>query len=155
MNIYIMRHGDAVLRAPTDAQRPLSPRGQQQVIAASRHLAGVKPDLLWVSPYLRAQETADGILDNVPWSLPKTIQEGIVPDAPYKSVIAALDALSGVETIVLVSHNPLVSALANGLVSGQPNGTVGFSTATVACLETPHVGLGLATLRWLEHTPMG
>ena len=61
MRLFIMRHGEAVGRAETDAARALTEKGREDVITmVQRHsddLAVI--DEIWASPYTRAQQTAD------------------------------------------------------------------------------------------------
>ena len=53
-----MRHGQAQNRAPSDEQRELTHMGQQQVMHnAQQHLANLTFDYVFVSPYVRAQQT--------------------------------------------------------------------------------------------------
>ena len=63
MRLYIVRHGEAERRAPTDAERMLTPQGRRQVTALWQTLSaeGVTPGRLVSSPYVRARQTAEAI----------------------------------------------------------------------------------------------
>ena len=50
--VYVMRHGDAVSRANTDAERPLSERGIAEAESMVDTLLAEPPGLIWVSPCL-------------------------------------------------------------------------------------------------------
>lgn len=57
MRIYIMRHGEAQNFAPTDAERPLTVRGESHSEQMALQLTSQLKDgldMVWVSPYLRA-----------------------------------------------------------------------------------------------------
>jgi len=57
--ITLVRHGQAAANWQQDPDPGLSALGQQQALAAAGHLSGqVKPQKLYSSPKLRAQETA-------------------------------------------------------------------------------------------------
>lgn len=57
--ITLVRHGQAAANWQQDPDPGLSALGQQQALAAASHLSGqVKPQKLYSSPKLRAQETA-------------------------------------------------------------------------------------------------
>ena len=63
MKLYLSRHGQAVSQAATDALRPLTEAGRAALLSHWQSLQGrgVQINGLIVSPYLRAQQTADCI----------------------------------------------------------------------------------------------
>ena len=69
MWLYLFRHGIAWDRqdplCPPDIQRPLTSKGIHRTRAAASGLKRLEPifDKLWVSPYLRAQQTLDEASD--------------------------------------------------------------------------------------------
>lgn len=151
ITLYIMRHGHATAQAATDAQRPLSGHGVKEVESAAAHLAGVVPDVFWASPYLRAQQTAEIIKEAAELSIPFETIDTITPDDHPAAVAQALSELGEKSAILMVSHNPLVSALVSWLVDGHYQGGYGMQTANIACLEFDEViGPGLGVLQWLK-----
>ena len=63
MRVYVFRHGIAEDAAPgqDDSTRELTPKGVEKlhkILKAARE-AGVRPDVILTSPYLRAEQTAD------------------------------------------------------------------------------------------------
>lgn len=151
ITLYVMRHGDAVMRAATDALRPLSERGEHEVCRAAQALAGLEPDYFWVSPYLRAQQTARLVKEHSRISTPVTTEPHITPDDHPAAVVQRLAELSEPKIILMVSHNPLVSALVSLLVDGHYQGGYSMGTATIACVDFDEViGAGQGTLRWLS-----
>lgn len=149
--LYVVRHGHAVNSAPSDAERPLSEAGIAEVRQAAKHLAGVNPDVFLASPYLRAQQTAEIIREAAEISTVITTESGITPDdhpAAVESLLADLSA----STALMVSHNPLVSALVSWLVEGHFQGPYAMGTASVACIDFENFGVGQGSLRWLNYT---
>src|SRR5213076_615195 len=75
MKIFIVRHAEAVpLEASgvnADADRPLTAHGhvQCEALALALQRLGGKLDLILTSPYLRARQTAQGLLDH--WTDPR------------------------------------------------------------------------------------
>lgn len=158
MMLYLMRHGDAVPRAASDAERPLSTQGSAQVARAAAHLMDVQPDLLLVSPYVRAQQTANIVKSTCKWNVSITTEAGITPDDSVADVLQCLDqhsqhGCSQHGSVVVVSHNPLLSNVLWRLLDDQ-GATGGMATASIAYLDLPVVGVGQAQLGWLKHTPL-
>jgi phosphohistidine phosphatase len=115
--LVILRHAKAERGNTTDHDRPLSPRGRADAIAAGRWLAESKfaPDLTICSSATRAKETwvlaatelEDGIATNVE-------REAYHADAP--DLLTLLRAVpDDVQTLLLVGHNPGLFYLVNSL----------------------------------------
>lgn len=58
MKLWILRHGEAQPHAPRDADRELTPLGCEQVLRSAEQLRSKPLNSIWVSPYVRAQQTA-------------------------------------------------------------------------------------------------
>lgn len=68
MRIYLVRHGESEgnkKRVFQDPKSPLSPEGQAQVRAVAKRFDGVPIDLLFTSPYTRADMTAKAIANKL------------------------------------------------------------------------------------------
>ena len=153
VTLYVMRHGHAVSRAASDPERPLSAQGEQQVRKAGKTLAGISPDVFLASPYLRAQQTAR--LVKVAAGIPAeiTTEEQITPDDHPVGVVRLLGELEGAREILMVSHNPLVSALVSLVVDGHYQGGYMMDTGSIACIDFDEIlATGQGTLRWLNYT---
>ena len=151
--LYIMRHGHAVNLAPSDPERPLSAQGEVEVRKAAESLKGITPDLFLASPYLRAQQSARILKEAAGIPTDITTEAHITPDDHPSAVARMLGDLDQVSEIVMVSHNPLVSALVSLLVDGHFQGGYAMDTASIACLDFDQfVGVGQGTLRWLNYT---
>ncbi|WP_111641991.1 phosphohistidine phosphatase SixA [Marinimicrobium alkaliphilum] len=150
MKLYILRHGQAEARAASDAERPLTTRGEREV---ARMIEGVRAELegltqLWASPYRRACQSAAiaaEILD-----LSDTLEtELLVPEADPEKLFAQLQVCEA-EAVLLVSHQPLVGRLLDRLC-GTEAGYHTMGTASLARVDTELVAEGLGVLTWLRH----
>lgn len=150
MKIVLVRHGEAMPFAADDASRALTSKGLQQARASGawllRELGGVKGAKLLASPYLRAQETA-GVIAGV-LELPVHALDAITPDGDPRVALAAIgQAGEGAEVLVVVSHMPLVAALAVWLEAGVLAAGRGFGLAEARIFEADLPAPGLATPR--------
>ncbi|MEZ9230794.1 phosphohistidine phosphatase SixA [Vibrio amylolyticus] len=138
MKIFIMRHGEAEHFAPSDAERALTNGGRTASIAvanASSKRGYSQFDKVLVSPYLRAQQTWQSISQEFSSNNVETCDD-ITPYGKSGQVfdyINALIDLEDLETVLLVSHLPLVSYLtaefATDIVPPM------FPTSGLACIE--------------------
>jgi phosphohistidine phosphatase len=151
MNIVIMRHGQAQARATTDFERPLTALGVEQAIAAGACLStqDFQIDEVWVSPYLRTQQTADHVMSQLP-ACPRVTVAALVPEAELITIRSALEE-SETKNLLLVSHQPLVSSLVATLSAAKFH--IPMSPASMALLTAPLMAAGCAHLQWLRHAP--
>lgn len=149
MQLYIMRHGDAVQYARTDAERPLSELGRQQVARMLEHIRLKPPVRVIASPYLRAQQTARILCDGL-GIVPLETVDGITPDSDPFEALKQID-LHQADPLLMVSHQPLVGSLLGLLLEGSVSAGQMMGTASVALLSCDQVGPGLASLQWLQH----
>jgi phosphohistidine phosphatase len=138
MQIFIMRHGQAEMVAPTDVLRPLTKDGVKEAKLIGQWLLAnsLTFDCVFVSPYLRAQQTADAVISQLSKAVKRQTLSIITPEDSPKDVHDYLDAVCGVEQyqkVLLVSHMPLVSYLVAELTSD--NAMPIFQTASVAQIE--------------------
>ena len=148
MRLYVLRHGSAEpwLSDDTDFNRNLSYRGEheiQSLVAEWRE--SLSRCEIWVSPYCRTQQTAERLLgDGVKFHTTRLI----TPDA---SLIQLLDLLpEQTADLLLISHQPLVSALVAKL-SGCDPFDCPMSPASLAVLEGDVIAAGCMDLVALHH----
>ncbi|MCW8347610.1 phosphohistidine phosphatase SixA [Vibrio sp. ZSDZ65] len=138
MKVFIMRHGEAVHYAATDEERALTPHGELcslSVARACKQQGFSSFDHVLVSPYLRAQQTWNRISE-VFTAKKVTVCDDITPYGQAEDVAEYIGALSNVESlesILLVSHLPLVGYLTAELV-GDMNAPM-FPTSGLVCVE--------------------
>lgn len=116
MKLYIVRHAEAG-SAQTDSARELTERGQDQARSAASWLANTvkEPVVLWSSPYRRTLQTAQLISDSL--SIDVISHDCLMPDATPNKVVGEL--INEHNSIILVTHLPLVGRLASLLVDGS------------------------------------
>ncbi len=144
MNLLIMRHGEAGWHT-LDQERELTEAGRFGVAAVASQIASSpwRPELIWCSPLVRARQTA-GIVSEI---LNCPIQEKmfITPDDDPGECLNRLLEYSG-ESLMIISHMPLVGALSTLLVDGHRKG-IPFMTGQAVLLDMPIAGPGCADLR--------
>lgn len=138
MKIVIMRHGEAETFAQTDADRALTKFGR----SASKNVAqlckqeGVSAfDKVLVSPYKRAQQTWQE-LEEVFTAKDLQLCEDITPYGDSETVVDYLNAiieLEQLESVLLVSHLPLVGYLTADLVMDIAPPM--FPTSGMVCID--------------------
>jgi len=120
MQVYIMRHGQAEGFVKNDAQRALTSQGIKEVSAMARWFRQNKHDvdLVLVSPYVRAQQTAATFCQSADISLKPETVTFITPSGSATDVHDYLDGVVAAEkysSVLIVSHMPLVSYLVGEL----------------------------------------
>lgn len=153
MQLWILRHGDAERETRHDPDRALTERGERDATAVGIWLAGVAPAALTViaSPYQRAQQTARAALGAFPGKTLTSV-DWLTPDVDPRHALRELAELR-VDAALLVSHQPLVSALCGLLVSGDYRAGPPLHTASLVELELDVVGAGCARLLSLRNAP--
>ncbi|WP_203140888.1 SixA phosphatase family protein [Marinobacter mangrovi] len=146
MKLIIMRHGEAgwhsidQMRELTEAGRFASGRVASE-IASSRW----RPELIWCSTLTRAQQTAS-IVGEV-MNLPIIERPFLTPDNdPGECLDVLLTEDNLPQTLMIVSHMPLVGSLATLLVDGHRRG-IPFMTSQAMVLDLPIVGPGCGDLK--------
>ena len=156
MELYILRHGDAVDRATggyaRDEERPLTERGREEARLAGRALAalGVRLDLLLTSPLVRARETAELVAEAVRPRRGPLGSAALAPGARPEVVLAALHEAGDARAALLVGHMPDLGELVGWLVWGQADLAVPLRTGGLCRVDLPdQPAPGTGDLRWL------
>ncbi|WP_440904405.1 phosphohistidine phosphatase SixA [Catenovulum sp. SX2] len=120
MQLFIVRHGEADLIAPSDSVRQLNENGTRESVQVGQWIAQQCKlfDYVLVSPYDRAFQT---------WQ--KMEQQGLVANKlvqltelePEADVATCINLIQGycadAKSVLVVSHLPLVCHLVDGLVA--------------------------------------
>lgn len=152
MLLFVLRHGHAEPFSRSDETRALTDSGRLEVTAVCKEraseLAQVKT--IWASPFVRTRQTAKIVADT--FGLPMEIQEALTADTPVSTLLEVLAGVSEkVFPLLLVSHQPLVGKLVNGLCGSGDEHPMG--TASLACLSADVWARDCAELEWLQHKP--
>jgi phosphohistidine phosphatase len=149
--IHLLRHGIAVdpgdPAAPTDPERFLTDKGKARTRAAARGLAaiGISPDLVLVSPYVRAQQTADIAVEVLgAKEIARETIDSLTPMGDPSRVIEVVRA-SGKHSVLCVGHAPNLDLLAAKLV-GSTSPVTRLKKAGVASLELRAIKAGGAVV---------
>ncbi len=138
MQIYIMRHGQASPMSSNDSQRELTEQGFLEASVMAKYLKNLALsfDRVFVSPYIRAQQTAHTVLENSEISAPLETLKFITPSGNAQEVHDYIDGICNVEKIerlLIVSHMPLVSYLVAQLTVEHESPI--FQTAAIAQID--------------------
>lgn len=111
----------------------------------ARRLQHRLPDVILASPYVRAQQTAELVREQL------QMRRGIVTvdwATPDDDPLAVLDHLAerSEGTVLLVSHQPLVGQLLSLALEGHRQGHYPMPTAGLACLDMVLPAAGTAEL---------
>ena len=140
MFVYLFRHGIAWDRAdplcPPDIERPLTNKGIQKTQAAALGIRQLKPtvDRVWVSSYLRAQQTLD---HSAPILGLEAITPGVFDDmAPWGSVSSFIKRVISTDAsgIFCVGHAPHMDDVIQEVMHAR-NGSVRLKKAGLAILK--------------------
>lgn len=151
MRVYLVRHGKASKdpTIPTDAERPLTDRGQADVVGIAQMMAaaGVEVHQIRHSGLVRARQTAEIFGEHLNPS------GGVIP-------VSGLHYADPVDTwarelhleslpVMLVGHNPFMERLAAALLKLNAGQTpVWFATSSTACLDYIE---GEWSIKWVLH----
>ena len=138
MQLYIMRHGQANPMGNIDHLRELTPAGYKEAQCMGKWFNQQALPLIqvFVSPYVRAQQTANAVLDEINGQVKRETINFITPLDDAKKVHDYLDGMCSehnYQKILLVSHMPLVSYLVAEL--STDNAMPIFQTASVAQID--------------------
>ncbi|GLX86687.1 phosphohistidine phosphatase SixA [Thalassotalea loyana] len=138
MQILIMRHGHAEPFGQSDAMRELSRQGQIEAEKMAEFLRSQEQifDVIYQSPYVRAQQTADIVAKTLGQESKLQTLDLITPLGDAKDVHDYIDGIlaeRALDNILFVCHMPIVSYLVETLTAGV-NSPI-FQTAAIAQIE--------------------
>jgi phosphohistidine phosphatase len=141
MDLYLMRHGIAVVRgAPgirSDRARHLTQKGIKRMEKAAKGLAALKIsfDHILTSPLVRARQTAEVLAETLNMAARlKEIPE-LAPDETVQSLLDSLTPYRRDEHLLLVGHEPLLSETASFLLSKDTQIELLIKKAGICAIE--------------------
>jgi len=152
MRVYLLRHGIAEDkgRGGKDSERELTAEGCTELkrILKVAAKAGVKPALILTSPYVRARDTAKLAKKYLGTEEDLLETETLVPEAQPQMVWAEVCDHRKQESLMLVSHNPLMEQLVSFFL-GTPTLQVDFKKGAIVAMEIANFrGEPKAVLLW-------
>ena len=148
--LYIMRHGHAEpFGYDQDAQRALTEQGYDEVRSTAEQFVALNEDFdaIFVSPYLRAQQTANEFIKVLGTkTLPQTL-DSITPSGKELDVALWLYD-QPYDSILLVTHQPFAYQLVDMLADQPLPAVFQMETATIAALEGELFATACCQFRW-------
>lgn len=157
MQLYLIRHGDAVDRAladvATDEERWLTEEGRQEVQCSAQLMAklDVQIDLILSSPLVRAWQTAEIIAEIAAPNAESAASQHLIHGGSFSGILDDLRRHGNPAQVALTGHMPSIGALAGWLCWNQRESGIRMRTAEVARIDLPddRVAPGWGDLRWL------
>lgn len=121
MHIILMRHGEAVPFARNDADRILTPKGKSQATNTGSQLkrGGWSPETVYCSTLIRAQQTAELVIDVMRLDVIANKVEGITPEDDWRDAITMIENLASNNSL-FVFHQPILTQIVGHLTEGDP-----------------------------------
>lgn len=148
--LYVLRHGNAEpFGYQNDAERPLTEQGFAEVRSTARQFAarGEDFDAIFVSPFLRAQQTANEFIEALGCQATPQTLEQITPSGKELDVALWLNE-QPYESILLVTHQPFAYQLVELLADEPLPLRFQMMTATIAALEGELYATACCQFRW-------
>lgn len=157
MQLYIVRHGIAIDRedpkCPPDPERYLTEEGVEKTKQVAKGVAalGVKSDLFFTSPYVRAAQTAEIFATALDYPKQKIRRTDLLlPGAEPSLLFRELARDKQASTVFLFGHAPnLDDIIATAL--GSKKHFTSLKKAGVALLELKRISPPLSVLVWLAN----
>lgn len=150
MRLFFMRHAEAVEREDwkgEEADRPLTLKGERDTEKEARRLAeiGLQVGIILSSPLLRAMRTAEIVGAALKPPCRPVSDARLAPGFGGAQLEEILDDRSGLESIMLVGHEPDLGLVVGELISCSG---IEFKKGSLALVETD-LESGDAKLLWL------
>ncbi|HEY6528503.1 MAG TPA: phosphohistidine phosphatase SixA [Cellvibrionaceae bacterium] len=142
MQLFILRHAEAQTHATSDFTRNLTELGRRQLAQViGRHNAQLDSiSQVWVSPYVRTQQTLQQIESLLPTSARIETTEDLTPESPVELIIPLLERSVG-DRVLLISHQPLVGEAVARLCGLAP-GYYRLGTSAFTHIDLPLLAFG-------------
>ena len=156
--LILLRHALAQDRAAAlahnirDAQRPLTTSGREKMHCAAQGLRRLLPqlDLVLTSPWRRALQTAEILIQEYRRPLELKKCDALIPGAELKALLDVLHEYPNATTVLCVGHEPDLSNLAGKLITNRNKNLLNLKKGGACLLEFPRdFHVGDACLVWL------
>ena len=153
MQIYLLRHGIAEEGKPRqpDAERALTDEGRDKLrrVLKRARAAEIAPGVIISSPYRRAVETAEEAVAALGYKGKIVLSSALVPDGTPAAVWDEIRARRDESSILLSSHEPLMSSTVAYLL-GAPTLMVDMKKAALVRIDCEGFGSSpYGVLKWM------
>lgn len=153
MELYLLRHGTAHSGRPgiSDSARELTPEGALDVerVAERARAAGVEPELMISSTFLRAAQSAEIAARVLRYRGPIERSVALLPDASPFDAWDDIRARAPGGPVLIAAHEPLLSGLA-ALLLDAPTLRIRVTTACMLAIDVERPGPHSdGVLRWM------
>jgi phosphohistidine phosphatase len=155
MMLYILRHATAEESSTSgdDGARKLTERSKEKMRQAAAGLRemGLKFDAILTSPLVRAAETAEIVSTAYGITPPPQVLPALATGVAAAEAVAALRAFAKHDDVMIVGHEPQLSAIASILLTGTSDAVkLKLKTGGCIALALPaRFERGGGELRWL------
>lgn len=158
LNVFLMRHASAGTRRTNpklDAKRPLDKEGKHLCLQLAQVLNGLRInfDLIVSSPLKRCLQTAQFMGTETGYEARILHAQALEPGANFLQFQRLLHECRSYENVLMVGHNPNMTAFLGQLISVNGNREHAHSMASVrlrkGSIARVTVERGPATLKWL------
>lgn len=123
VQVFLVRHAEASPEtiALRDPHRPLTAHGRTQARALGDRLRwhDCVPTHVWASPLVRAVQTAELVVAGIQHEVTVDIAPLLAPDGSTRDLVAALQKLPPASVVLLVGHEPSLSAIGAVLLGAR------------------------------------
>ncbi|CAA0118950.1 Phosphohistidine phosphatase SixA [BD1-7 clade bacterium] len=135
MKLYVVRHGKAAPAEATDEERPLTSEGiaEIQLLGAKLKTENISFDHVFVSPYKRTQQTFRHLKNHAGIPNDAETVDALIPESNVDAVLDLLRRCKHNASILIISHQPLVSTLASVLIDGNSRAAFQYPMQPGSC----------------------
>jgi len=156
MDLYVLRHAVAIDRSSPDyihddSKRPLTRKGIRQMHRGARGMKrlGLDFDIVLSSPYTRARETAEIVVEALEAEDTLELFQPLTPEIPPEQAIRQLARrCEKLQSVLLVGHEPQLSAMGSILLSGTSGLALELRKGGLFKLRVDQIQSGTAILDW-------
>jgi phosphohistidine phosphatase len=137
LKLFLLRHGEAESKSPTDAQRELTPAGRAKIaeVAVKMGAAGLLPEKIFVSPAKRCQQTFEILNSKLP-NLNAVTVKGLYEWDANGIIYHLASGTSAAPNVMIIAHNPSLSDVVDVLARSRVHMTPG----QLVVLTNEHLG---------------
>lgn len=145
MDVFVLRHAIAEDAGPgqADSERRLTDVGRERLrrVVQKAMRAGMAPAVVLTSPYVRARQTADILLEELDRRCELVTTANLTPDASVADLWQELREYAPLSPVMVVGHNPQLSEFVSVLI-GSPRCAVEMKKAAIAYVKDAGAGPG-------------